>query len=394
MKNFAHVALYAALVNLALVFLKYGIGAISGSLALRADAIHSFVDVLASLTVFAGIKLSERKSRTFPYGLYKVENLVALLTAFAIFYAAYGIIAEVMRAPAGQEVTNVHIAIGGMLGAIAAIYFFSRYELKVGILVGSPSLIADAKHVRTDLLSSSIVVIGLVAGWIGWSVDRYVAVIIVAFIARMGWGILVDAIKVLLDATTDFETLDRVKEILYSFPEVREVRSLLGRQSGRFKFIEATVILGVKTLEEAHHLSSVVEEDVYDTLPEIDRFIIHCEPEEKPLRVYALPLAQDAQVLSEHFGEAPQFLVMTLDVAKRQIVEEKLLDNPFADLEKRRGIRVGDWLADMGVDVVVSRDEIEGSGPYYFFMAKGIEVNLTNIGNVEEIKKRLCSGNG
>ncbi len=390
MRNFAHVALYAALINLALVFLKYGMGVVSGSIALKADAIHSFVDVLASLTVFAGIKLSERKTRTFPYGLYKVENLIALATSFFIFYAAYGIVAEVLRAPAGQAVTNIPIAIGGMLGAVAAIYFFSRYELKVGMQAGSPSLIADAKHVRTDLLSSSVVVIGLAGGLVGWSIDRYVAIVIVVLIAKLGWDILVDAIKVLLDATTEFEILDSVKEILLGFPEVKEVRSLLGRQSGRFKFIEATVVLRVKTLEAAHHISSAMEEEVYDTFPDIDRFIVHYEPEEKPSKVYAIPVTRDTGVLSEHFGEAEQFLLVTLDVAGGRVVEEKLLDNPFAHAQERRGLRVADRLADMEVDVVVSRDEMKGSGPYYLFMARGIEVNFTKIESVDEIKEKIC----
>lgn len=77
--------------------------------------------------------------------------------------------AEILLAPANLRVTNVLIAVAGMLGATAAIYSFSRYEFKVGMRAGSPSLIADARHVSTDLLSSSIVVIGLLAGRAGWS---------------------------------------------------------------------------------------------------------------------------------------------------------------------------------------------------------------------------------
>ena len=391
-KKFARVALYAALVNLGLVFLKYGIGLFSGSIALKADAIHSLVDVLASLTVFAGISLSERKTRTFPFGLYKLENLIALITSFAIFYAAYEIITEVFRTPTGQEVTNIPIAVISMICATMAIYFFSKYELKVGKRVGSPSLIADAKHVKTDVLSSSLVVIGLAAGWVGWKIDHYIAVVIVVLIAKLGWDVLVDAIKVLLDATTDFKTLDRVKDILYSFSEVREVRSLLGRQSGRFKFIEATILLRVKSLEAAHQISSAMEEEVYDTFPEIDRLIVHYEPEKKPSKVYAIPLSKNSNKLSEHFGEAFQFLIATVDVAARCIIEEKLLDNPYINIKKRCGIKVADWLAQMGVDVVVSQDEIKGSGPYYLFMATGIEVNLTEFENVEDIKLLICNG--
>ena len=62
-----------------------------GSLALKADAIHSLADVVSSFTIFLGIVIADRKTRTFPEGLYKVENLVALASSFFIFFAAYEI---------------------------------------------------------------------------------------------------------------------------------------------------------------------------------------------------------------------------------------------------------------------------------------------------------------
>ena len=71
------VALYSLLFNLALVGAKLILSALTGSLALRADAVHSLVDVLASVALILGLKISERKSQSFPLGLYKVENLAS-----------------------------------------------------------------------------------------------------------------------------------------------------------------------------------------------------------------------------------------------------------------------------------------------------------------------------
>ena len=67
-------ALLSVAINLLLVVIKYILAILSGSVALLADAIHSFSDVISSATVLAGIKISKRKSKNFPYGLYKVEN--------------------------------------------------------------------------------------------------------------------------------------------------------------------------------------------------------------------------------------------------------------------------------------------------------------------------------
>ncbi len=91
------VALLAIGVNLVLFGLKYIFAALSGSIALKAEAFHSFSDVIASSTVFAGLILVRRKTRSFPYGLYKVENLVSVIVALAIFYAGYEIALEAIK---------------------------------------------------------------------------------------------------------------------------------------------------------------------------------------------------------------------------------------------------------------------------------------------------------
>ena len=79
--------LYSILVNLLLVGIKAILAFLCGSAALMADTIHSFSDVISSATVLAGIKISKRESKGFPYGLYKVENFVSLLSSVFIFLA-------------------------------------------------------------------------------------------------------------------------------------------------------------------------------------------------------------------------------------------------------------------------------------------------------------------
>jgi Co/Zn/Cd efflux system component len=98
MKSCVKVALLSCLVNGFLMTVKYALSEASASMALKADAVHSLADVVSSLSILAGILISDRKTRTFPLGLYKVENLVALLSSFFIFFAAYEIVREAMHA--------------------------------------------------------------------------------------------------------------------------------------------------------------------------------------------------------------------------------------------------------------------------------------------------------
>jgi cation diffusion facilitator family transporter len=100
------VALFAIGINLSLFGIKYAFSTLSGSIALKADAFHSLSDVVASSTVFVGLIIAKRKMKSFPYGLYKVENLVSVMVALAIFYAGYEIVMEATRGVA-VELQNI-----------------------------------------------------------------------------------------------------------------------------------------------------------------------------------------------------------------------------------------------------------------------------------------------
>jgi cation diffusion facilitator family transporter len=104
------VALYSIGVNILLASLKAGLAVASGSLALAADAVHSLVDVVASVVVLAGLLIARRKSRAFPYGLYKVENLASVAVAFLIFLAGYEIAREALATPL-RQVSNTPVAL-------------------------------------------------------------------------------------------------------------------------------------------------------------------------------------------------------------------------------------------------------------------------------------------
>jgi len=147
------VALLAIGVNLVLFGLKYLFAELSGSMALKAEAIHSLSDVIASSTVFTGLIIAKRKTSAFPYGLYKVENLVSVIVALAIFYAGYEIAGQAVKGSA-TELQNIWISIAGMVCAMAITYGFSRYEARVGNEINSPSLVADARHIHKPILGS------------------------------------------------------------------------------------------------------------------------------------------------------------------------------------------------------------------------------------------------
>ena len=104
------ISLYSVGINLILSLIKIIGGVISGSAALIADGVHSLSDLAASLSVYVGIIISNKKSDLFPQGLYKVENLVALVSAFAIFFAGYEIGKDVLFGES-EPIKNLTVAI-------------------------------------------------------------------------------------------------------------------------------------------------------------------------------------------------------------------------------------------------------------------------------------------
>jgi cation diffusion facilitator family transporter len=387
MEQSEKIGLYSVGTNLLLVGLKYGLAILSGSMALVADAIHSATDVISSATVFAGIKLSKRKSKNFPYGLYKVENFVSLLSSILIFVAGYEIVHTVFFKPQTLKTQFLPYAMVGVLVALGITYAFSRYEMKQGKAIGSPSLMADAQHIRTDMLSSSVILAGLVGGWFGLSLDKIAALLVVLLVFKAGFGILVDALRVLLDASIDFKTMDHVKTIILNDPQVLSINALWGRNSGRFRFIEADIVVKATNLDKAHFVGRRTEEKIRDGVSHVDHILIHYEPQKKDTRTCAVPVMEDRETLSEHFGEAPYFYVATLREKDGVLLSESYHHNPFAGEEKGKGIKVSEWLIEKGVDTVYSPKGFKGKGPGYVFSDAGIDVVLTEDRTLENIQR-------
>ena len=381
------IGIYSIAVNLLLVGIKILLSILSGSLALVADAIHSSTDVISSATVLAGIKISKRTSRTFPFGLYKVENFVSLLSSIFIFAAGYEIVHTVFFKTQNLNIENLPYAMGGVILTIGITFAFSRYELREGKAIGSPSLIADAQHIRTDMLSSGCILAGLIGSTFGLNLDKVAALLVVFFVAKAGLSILIDATRVLLDASIDFKTMDQVKTIIMKNPKVISINTLWGRNSGPFKFIEADIVVKAGSLEKAHFVSSKIEKEIKQNISHVDH--IHYEPQKKETTTCAVPVIEDKTAMAEHFGSAPYFYVATKREKDGVLVSEAYLQNPVSEDEKGKGIKVSEWLLDKGVDVVYSSRGFEGKGPGYVFSDAGVDIIVTEYKTLEDIKKEF-----
>ena len=371
-------------VNLVLVGIKVAIALLTGSLAVRADAVHSLSDVISSVIILIGIKISARPARGFPYGLYKVENLVAMATSVLILFAGYEIIKTVFTDSSRSLPTHIPLAVTGIVATILITWAFSRYESKIGLEIGSPSLIADARHIWTDMLSSLVILTAFIGSAIGFAIDRYAAIIVVFFVARSALTLLLDSVRVLLDASLDFNSINHIREIVLADPRVVELNNIWARNAGRYKFVELEVTLRINELEKGHRVSEEIENRVKMELPQVDRILIHYQPKQREQLVLGIPLDNDKRTISDHFGEAPFFRLCTVRQKTNEIVEERLLKNPFLGEEKAKGIKVANWLLENGLDILITRHDQAGKGPGFVLGNAGSEIVLTKEHNAED----------
>jgi len=198
--------LVTIIINLLLIAFKFWLAGTSGSLALRASALHSIADAAIGVFVLIGLLLSHwDEARNRRKGqVSAMENWVALAVAVAIFYVGFDIVIEVLGGQS-PELKNLGPITLASLITVAAAYFIARYKLYVGRQTNSPALIAGGYHSQMDIYASIVVVAGLGGAALGLpNLDKAAAAVVVVFILFSGYEIASSAISALRHR----ETLD------------------------------------------------------------------------------------------------------------------------------------------------------------------------------------------
>lgn len=391
-KQILLVALYAFILNIALTILKTTIAFFASSLAVAASAVDSAIDSFASLAVLGGLKLSTRKTKTFPYGLYKIENLISVIVALFIFVAGYEILRRALT-PVANPPLITHWVIGWLLVSVLLTFLFGQYAIAMGKRSGSPALIAEGRHRQTDVFSSGIVLLAVILDFLnvktnlwGITIDQIAAGLVVIFICYAGWELLSDGMRVLLDASLTPETLNKVREIIESEPMVTEIRWLTGRNAGRFCFLEAEVLLRTTDLKKAEKIRMRTENVIRQQVPRIERVLIHYQPYSRTYLNIAVPLADTTGKVSPHFGEAPYFAIVVFQLTDGRVKKQDIMANPYTEIPKAKGISVAEWLVKQKVDVVVTKDDLRNKkGPSYVFADAGVEGKISDAGDLNTI---------
>lgn len=180
-----------------------------------------------------------------------------------------------------------------------------------------------------------------------------------------------------MDASIEYETLSKTEKVISNTPQVVEIKSLTGRNSGRFKFIEANIVIKTHNLDKAHLIADKIENQIKEELSNIDNVLIHYEPVQKEEMVYVIPLTDEKNRISSHFGEAPWFMFLIFKSGEKITKQVDIIDNPFIGEEKGKGILPAEFLIKNGIDVMIVKKDFQSKGPAYVFSDSNVEIVLT-----------------
>ncbi|HJJ27814.1 MAG TPA: cation diffusion facilitator family transporter [Methanocorpusculum sp.] len=264
---------------------KLAAGIFSGSVSIISEALHSGIDLVASLIAFFSVRKSSLPpDRDHAFGHGKYEDASGIIEAVLIVAAGGIIIWESIAHLLYPESLDFgHLYIGMIvMGVSAALNFIvSTCLMRVAKRTRSVALESDAWHLRTDVITSAGVFLGVLCLWLTgfvW-IDSIVALVLACFIIYEGFTLIRRTFRDLMDASLGEKDLAKIDEIISRHAnEYTQYHGLKTRRAGPDTFVEFHMTMPWKcTLVNAHALSKHIEDEISS---EVERctVIIHFEP--------------------------------------------------------------------------------------------------------------------
>jgi cation diffusion facilitator family transporter len=273
--------------NSALILMKVVAGILTGSIAILTEAVHSSIDLVASVVAFFSVrKAGEPADESHRYGHERFENLAAAIEGILVLVGSAVIVFEAIRRLLGHgQVHRLGLGIVVVATSIVVNLAVSAVISRNARATGSPALEADAAHLRTDALTSAGVLIALaLVGLTGaqW-LDPVVALCVAAAIVVTGVRLLTRSSRVLVDEALPGDEVEAIRELIERHADrgVVGYHELRTRRAGSRRYVDVHVQFRAGTsLEDAHRTAHELQSLIEARLGDAD-VLIHLEPEDR-----------------------------------------------------------------------------------------------------------------
>jgi len=327
------VAISSVIAAVFLTVLKLIVGLMTGSLGILSEAAHSGLDLVAAALTYFAVKIADKPAdREHTYGHGKFENLSALFETLLLVVTCGWIIYEAVNRIFFHE---VHIEVNFwsfavIVTAIIVDYSRSRILFKAAKKYNSQALEADALHFSTDILSSGVVIVGLIGAGFGFhKADAFAALVVSGIVMWISFRLGKRTIDMLTDRIPDVGLVDKVREEVLKIDGVVNCRNIRIRQAGSKSFVDMVVdIKRTIPFEQAHQIMNLIEERIKKMMQNVD-IVIHAEPIETDdetvidkIRMILIHSGMSAHNIEVQKVKDRYFVDLHLECKEKQTLEE------------------------------------------------------------------------
>lgn len=265
--------------------MKLIIGYIGMSAALKADGLNNTTDIIASIAVLIGLRISQRPpDHNHQYGHLRAETIASLVASFIMVVVGLQVLSTSTQGlfKPIQESPSILTAIVAIFSAII-MYFVYRYNLALANKIKSSAVRAAAYDNRSDALVSIGTAIGIFGAILGMPIiDTITALLVGIIIIKTGIEIFWEAVMTLTDSF-DMEEAETLKALIAEVPGVLSLTDLKGRSHGNMSFVDVTVTVNPQlNVIESHYISDQIEATVQQFNPYCI-VLVHIEPHDMPI---------------------------------------------------------------------------------------------------------------
>jgi len=261
------------------------IGLMTGSLGILAEAVHSGLDLVAAIITYFSVRVSDKPAdRTHHYGYGKIENLSALFETVLLLVTCGWIIYESLHRLITGDI-KIEVTTWSYIVVITSIIIdFNRSKvlMKAAKKHNSHALEADALHFYTDIFSSGVVLIGLIAAEFNiFGADSVAALVVGLLVLKVSYKMGKDAIDILLDKAP-LHNIEAIESILKELNDIKAYHDLRVRNSGADTFVDINIhVQSSLSIEKVHEISENIEKRISTKIPRC-RVTVHPEPDSVP----------------------------------------------------------------------------------------------------------------
>jgi len=268
-------------VNLILSGIKVAVGLLANSIAITADAVNNLSDAASAIITLAGFKITNKPAdKEHPFGHGRIEYISAMIVSFMVILVGFEFFkSSIDRIRNPKELKFDITVFFILLLSVGVKVWLSRFYKKLGSMIGSKAMEATAADSLSDVVTTSIVALSLLASrWITFPIDGYIGLLVALLIMYAGFSLTKETLDPLLGDAPDPELINEITEKALSYDGIIGIHDMIVHNYGPGRCVVSlhAEIPANMDIMKAHDIIDLAEQEISEELG--IHIVIHMDP--------------------------------------------------------------------------------------------------------------------